>query len=117
MGKISPGKTTQAVFELTDRDLSYWDNGEWKKPATVNAHIGVSSADIVQTIENMSTSADGPAPAPSPTTTVAPSPSPSPSDCPGGSLKDCIDGCPTDSAVYEPCVNECIRRCPEEVVV
>merc|ERR1712139_449540 len=75
--KISPGKSTQAVFELTDRDLSYWDNGEWKKPATVNAHIGVSSADIVQTIENMSTSADGPAPAPSPTTTVAPSPSPS----------------------------------------
>merc|ERR1712166_1609845 len=24
--KISPGKSTQAVFELTDRDLSYWDH-------------------------------------------------------------------------------------------
>jgi beta-glucosidase len=120
--EISPGKTTQAVFELTDRDLSYWDNGEWKKPATVNAHIGMSSANIVQTIENMSTQPDGPTPAP---TTTTPSPSaptttttPSPSDCPGGTLPKCIDMCPTGSDTgYQLCVDECLRRCPQEVVV
>lgn len=111
---ISPGKTTQAVFELTDRDLSYWDNGEWKKPATVNAHIGMSSANIVQTIENMSTHADGPTPAPAPTTTTTPSSS----DCPGGTLPTCIDMCPTVSDTgYQLCVDECLRRCPQEVVV
>jgi beta-glucosidase len=111
--KISPGKTAQAVFELTDRDLSYWDNGEWKKPATVNAHIGVSSAEIVQTIKDMSTQADGPTPAPIVTTSVTPSPS----DCPGGSLRACVDGCPSDSDFYQVCVSECLRRCPQEEVV
>jgi beta-glucosidase len=117
--KISPGETTQAVFELTDRDLSYWDNGEWKKPAAVNAYIGASSADIVQTIKDMSTQADGTTPAPIVTTTMTPSPSNtttlSPSDCPGGSLPACIEGCPT--AVYQVCVSECLQRCPQVVVV
>merc|ERR1712054_415713 len=93
--EISLGKSAQAVFELTDRDLSYWDNGKWIKPATVNAHIGISSADIVKTIKDMSTQADGPTPAPIVTTTA------SPSDCPGGSLVACIDGCPSDSDFYQ----------------
>jgi len=112
---IAPGGSAEATFELTDRDLSYWDSGIWKKPDTVTAYIGRSSIDIVQTIEGMSTTADGPQP-PSPAPTPpAPTPTPTPSDCPGGSLKACIDFCP--QVGFDVCVSECMSRCASEVLV
>merc|ERR1712216_821084 len=51
----------------------------------------------------------GDAPSPSPVPT--PTPTPVPSGCPGGSLASCIGSCPSDAAVYQVCVEECLARC------
>lgn len=48
---------------------------------------------------------------PTTTTTMTPSPSPSPSGCPGGSLPACIQGCPTNPAVFAVCVQSCEAEC------
>lgn len=115
---IAAGSTGRAVFELTDRDLSYWRSGNWVKPETVTVHVGTSSANIVQTIENMSTDA-GPSPSPSPvpsppTPSPPPSPTPGPA-CPGGSLTACLDLCPqSPSTAYQACVSVCLDRCNSE---
>lgn len=51
-------------------------------------------------------------PAPAPTTPAPPTPPPpTPSDCPGGSLGECIKGCPTDQAVFALCVSRCQDLC------
>lgn len=54
-----------------------------------------------------------PSPKPSPT---PPSPSPSPSGCPGGSLSECMNLCPSDPAAFKGCVQECSRRCKSFVL-
>jgi len=61
-----------------------------------------------------------PTPVPSPTPTPAPVPPPQPvpspqpsSDCPGGSLANCIALCPTGAA-FEVCVDVCQTRCPKD---
>merc|ERR1712012_110168 len=55
----------------------------------------------------------GPSPGPTPAP-PSPSPSPTPSDCPGGSLDNCIDLCPGD--VFAQCVESCKRRCASVLV-
>jgi len=52
-----------------------------------------------------------PVPVPVPAPVPVPVPSPSPGTCPGGSLAVCIAGCPSDSAVFQICVDECTTRC------
>lgn len=54
-----------------------------------------------------------PTPTPPPTTTPKPPspPPPTPSSCPGGSLGECIKGCPTDQAVFALCVSRCQDLC------
>jgi len=44
-------------------------------------------------------------------TTTTAAPSPSPSGCPGGSLKACIDGCPTNPSIFPVCVASCEEKC------
>merc|ERR1711916_168396 len=56
-----------------------------------------------------STVPSGPSPTPTPT------PTPSPSDCPGGSLSNCIDLCPPDA--FAACVESCQRRCASDDMV
>lgn len=46
---LAPGETTRITFQLTDRDLSYWDAAEstWRiTPGTCTAAVGESSRDI-----------------------------------------------------------------------
>jgi len=45
-GVLQPGQTVQVMFQLTRRDLSYWESGSWKQVRAAKAHIGASSADI-----------------------------------------------------------------------
>lgn len=52
---IAPGKSQEVTVELTARDLSYWEGGDWIKPSTVTVHIGTSSADFVQTVKDVDT--------------------------------------------------------------
>jgi len=51
--EISPGSSQEVVFELTQRDLSYY-SAEWggwiKATCDFTAHIGESSADIRETV-------------------------------------------------------------------
>jgi len=54
----------------------------------------------------------GPAPAPGPSP-----PSPSPSGCPGGSLSNCMNLCPTDPKAFQTCVKTCEAKCGSEIVV
>jgi len=43
---VSPGETQTATFNLTSRDLSYWD-GEWRLASgTIGLSVGASSRDI-----------------------------------------------------------------------
>merc|ERR1712173_570184 len=56
----------------------------------------------------------GPAPAPGPSP-PSPSPSPSPSGCPGGSLSNCMNLCPTDPTAFQTCVKTCEARCGSEI--
>merc|ERR1712063_18817 len=42
---LSPGASTVVNFALTDRDMSYWNNG-WVRATSFTAHIGASSRDI-----------------------------------------------------------------------
>merc|ERR1712026_168104 len=50
----------------------------------------------------------GPAPAP------GPSP-PSPSGCPGGSLSNCMNLCPTDPTAFQTCVKTCEAVAPKSL--
>jgi beta-glucosidase len=54
---IQPGKSVQASIRLGDRELSYWESGRWLKASSVNLHLGSSSAQIVKTLPDVSTSA------------------------------------------------------------
>ena len=43
---LSPGRTQTAIFNLTSRDLSYWD-GEWQLiSGVIGLSVGASSRDI-----------------------------------------------------------------------
>jgi len=42
---LSPGATAVVNFALSDRDMSYWNNG-WVRATSFTAHIGASSGDI-----------------------------------------------------------------------
>jgi beta-glucosidase len=48
---ILPGGTQSVTFTLSPDDLSYWDDGKWKRGNNLIARIGESSADIRQTID------------------------------------------------------------------
>lgn len=51
---LEPGETAEVVFELTERDLSYWDETthSWRvAPGTVAVAVGESSRDIRLTAE------------------------------------------------------------------
>jgi beta-glucosidase len=50
-GVLQPGGSEKVSILLSERySLTYWENGEWIKPASATAHIGASSADIRQTL-------------------------------------------------------------------
>merc|ERR1712107_105818 len=69
-----------------------------------NAHVIFSDIKVGP----IGSTVPGPTPSPTPVPPT-PSPSPTPSDCPGGSLNNCIDLCPAD--VFAQCVESCKRRC------
>merc|ERR1712113_270502 len=39
---VAPGASMEVLFQLRDRDLSYYDNGRWVKATMVTAHVGAS---------------------------------------------------------------------------
>lgn len=52
---IQPGESAQVTIALGVRELSYWDSGSWVQAPTVSIHIGSSSAQIAQTLPDVST--------------------------------------------------------------
>lgn len=56
--QLQPGQKLAVTFELTQRDLSYWDAGtkNWKQVSFATGHIGASSADIRLSVDLRSTS-------------------------------------------------------------
>jgi beta-glucosidase len=43
---LEPAEELVVTFEVSNRDLSYWQSGSWIRADSVTAHIGASSADL-----------------------------------------------------------------------
>merc|ERR1712072_1545111 len=103
MGKtqvMQPGAALSVVFELTKRDLSYWNSGSWKQVTAATAHIGASSEDIRLSIP-VGSKPMPPTPAP-PSPTPRPAPRPTPSPQPSPPQKQCTGTATGQRSVYLP---------------